>query len=98
MYKCTVPTSKADVKIVFALGNFAWLLKGFLEKALNTVRKMKEEHESSEIERMLCSKESRTPLSKMTNDEIKKPIKRVGFGALLPDDKEEADSFYDVVK
>jgi hypothetical protein len=42
---------------------------------------------------MLCRDESRTPLSNMVNNGIKKPVKCDGYGVLLLEEKEDDESF-----
>ncbi|KAG1053900.1 hypothetical protein G6F43_004047 [Rhizopus delemar] len=72
--KCVIPAKMTDVKDILALGNLIWLYKKELEKTVKTLRKMKNEYNSYEFERMLGSGDARKSLSKMVNNEIQRPL------------------------
>ncbi|EIE84399.1 hypothetical protein RO3G_09109 [Rhizopus delemar RA 99-880] len=64
-----------------------------LENAVDTIRKLKDEHDQYSLHILLSDDiNSRVPLSELVNFDIQKPIKGSGYGILLPEEKEEAES------
>ncbi|KAG1457852.1 hypothetical protein G6F46_006691 [Rhizopus delemar] len=88
-----LPTDLTATKDIVDLGNLIWCLKNELENAVDTIRKLKDEHDQYSLHILLSDDiNSRVPLSELVNFDIQKPIKGSGYGILLPEEKEEAES------
>ncbi|KAI8370260.1 hypothetical protein BD560DRAFT_489820 [Blakeslea trispora] len=85
VYKAKVPTNQQDVANILALGNLAWCLRGCIEATCRTINKMKQEHDSFEVRRLMGQKVE-SSLYDMVNTDLKKPIKGTGYGILLPEE------------
>lgn len=60
-----------------------------LENTVDTLKKMKEAHEAYEISRTLQGGDKTISLLAMVNTEIQRPNKGVGYGILLPTEKDD---------
>ncbi|KAI7904269.1 uncharacterized protein BX663DRAFT_432078, partial [Cokeromyces recurvatus] len=60
-----------------------------LENLVKISRKMSEEHEENQVERMLGNSNNQLSLDRMVNLDIRKPVNGSGYGVLLPKENEE---------
>lgn len=62
-----------------------------LERSAEIVRRMKEEHGHNQLRKMMCQ-DIDGNLALMVDIDIQKPLKGVGYGILLPDEKDEDET------
>lgn len=62
-----------------------------LERTVEIVKEMKKEHEEYEIVVMIGTKDGRPSFMSLVNQEIQKPTHGIGYGLLLPVEKDEEE-------
>ncbi|KAG0973467.1 hypothetical protein G6F29_012823 [Rhizopus arrhizus] len=93
VYKSKVPEDMAASKDILTLANFCWCFREALLDAVQVTRRMKEEHEEYQVQKMLLGEgDSRVSLSTLLKLDICKPVMCAGYPFLIPEEKEEEEA------
>ncbi|KAI8382445.1 hypothetical protein BD560DRAFT_487289 [Blakeslea trispora] len=89
IYESKVPVNWDDEEDILSLCVLVWLLERMLSNLINSIDRIKKEHQKAKTNNILGRKGEDEELLSFVNDDIKKPVRGANYGILLPEEEEK---------